>query len=365
MKRLNIGITISIKDNNIWNSGIVQNVVNLYLLLKNSPNNYNVFLANTSKVEKLEYDIEDIKIVSLEKVLNDIDIIILVGSGLSNDYYNYLIKRKCKIVDYVCSATYVMDAQRMLFNNNYTSDYFVYPPDEVWIIPQNFKMNEHYFKTIYRRKTIEAPFVWSPIFIEYIKKKHNIKATYTPSNEPKKISSFEPNIDMVKFAMYNVLIVEEVYRTNPELIKHLYVTNALQIKNNDLFIKIMKKLDVVNNGIATFEGRFMIPYFLDTFTDVVISHQWENPLNYAYLDALYLNYPLVHNADIIKDAGYYYEGFDINTAKEKLIFALTEHDKNLDEYNHKSKLVLDRYLPTNEESISTYDKMIDNLYKNK
>ena len=51
----------------------------------------------------------------------------------------------------------------------------------------------------------------------------------------------------------------------------------------------------------------------------------------------------------------------METGKEMLKYALTEHDNNLEEYNEKSKKVLQRYLPTNENSIYTYKKLIDNL----
>jgi hypothetical protein len=125
----------------------------------------------------------------------------------------------------------------------------------------------------------------------------------------------------------------------------------------------VKYFDIVKDGIASFESRFNIAYFLDTYTDIVISHQWENPLNYAYLDALYLNYPLVHNSPIIKNSGYYYDGFNVEQGSEQLLYALTRHDDNIEEYNEKSRRTLKKYLPSNEKSISTYDKMIDELYK--
>jgi hypothetical protein len=55
---MNIGITISIYNNdNVWANGIFQNAVNLFLLLKNIPN-YNVYLLNTSNDDKVEITID-------------------------------------------------------------------------------------------------------------------------------------------------------------------------------------------------------------------------------------------------------------------------------------------------------------------
>ena len=366
MKNLNIGITISINtDQNIWNNGITQNVINLALVLKNSQNNYNVLILNTGDINNIEYKINDINIYPIQEKIHDMDIVVILGSQISDDDYNYLKKKGSKIIYYPCGTNYILDMENILLKTSPDRiTLYKHKPDEIWLIPQNMNANKYYFETLYRAKVKETPFIWSPIFIDYIIKEYNIKCYYEPTTEPKRISCFEPNLDVVKFAMYNILITEQVYRKKPELIKHFYVTNAMKIKSNPLFINLMNQLDIVKNGIATFESRFNTPYFLDTYTDVVISHQWENPLNYAYLDALYLNYPLVHNAHLIKHAGYYYEEFNVDEGAEKLLFALTQHDKNIEEYNENSKKVLDKYLPTNQESIKSYDDMIDHLYKN-
>ena len=205
--------------------------------------------------------------------------------------------------------------------------------------------------------------MWSPVFIDYVIKNHpDINTYYQPSTEPKRISSFEPNIDVVKFTMYNILIVEQAYRENKDSIKHFYVTNTTdKMKESKLFVEIINNFDITKDHIMSFEERYRMPYFLAEYTDIVISHQWENPLNYAYLDALYLNYPLVHNAHMIKESGYYYNEFNVKEGKNQLLKVLTEHDNNLEEYNENSQKTLNRFLPTNEESIEIYDKLIKKL----
>lgn len=364
MKDLTIGITINIKpDDNIWNNGIVQNVINLALVLKNSQNNYNVMILNTSEVNQLEYKIDEVSIYPIKDKITTLDILFITGSQIYDSDYNYLRNKGCKIIYYSCGTNYIIDMQEILFRDNTDKRLYKHIPDEVWMIPQNMNVNKYYFETIYKKKVKEIPFIWSPLFVDYVINEHKIKGFYTPSDEPKRISCFEPNIDVVKFAMYDILIVEQAYRERPDLIKHFYVTNAGKIKSNPCFVNIMNELDVVKNGIATFEGRFRMPYFLDTYTDIVVAHQWENPLNYAYLEALYLEYPIIHNASMIKDGGYYYDGFNVDKGKEQLLYALSEHDKHIDEYDKRSKKVLKRYLPTNAKSIEIYDNLIDDLYK--
>jgi hypothetical protein len=81
------------------------------------------------------------------------------------------------------------------------------------------------------------------------------------------------------------------------------------------------------------------------------------------MDVMYLNYPLVHNADMIKDAGYYYPDFDIAKGTEQLNKAVHEHDANLEAYTENVETVLTRYTAYNEELIDTYGKLLDNLQR--
>jgi len=363
MNNINIGITIFIKESeNIWTNGIIQNVINFALILKNSSQNYNVFVVNTSENNSLGYNIEGIDIYPMKDKVKDLDILFILGSQITDNDYNYLKNNNRKIVYYSCGANYILEMQTVLFGKDKERGFYKHRPDEIWIIPQNYKTNKYYFETIHKVEAKEIPFVWSSTFIDYVGDNNNIEMYYQPTKEKKRISSFEPNIDVVKYAMYNMLIVEQAYRENKNLIKHFYVTNTTNnMRETKLFIDIVNHFDITKEHIMSFENRFRMPYFLSEFTDIVISHQWENPLNYAYLDALYLNYPLVHNAYMIKESGYYYNEFDVEEGKEQLLKALTEHDDNMDEYNERSKKTLERFLPTNEKSIDIYDKMIKKL----
>ena len=103
-----------------------------------------------------------------------------------------------------------------------------------------------------------------------------------------------------------------------------------------------------------FTPRYPVCHYLAEATDIVISHQWENPLNYAYLDVLYYNFPLIHNADMIQDAGYYYPECDLKTASAQLKKAADSHGDNLESYNEQSEEVLTRYTVYNEKLVHTY-----------
>jgi hypothetical protein len=75
-----------------------------------------------------------------------------------------------------------------------------------------------------------------------------------------------------------------------------------------------------------------------------------------------MGYPILHNAPLCKDLGYYYEGSDTINASKTLNYILSEHDKNIDYYHYRNKQVLHRYSANNQELISNYDTLINNLF---
>lgn len=371
MKDINIGINIQLKEEtqSVWTNGIIQNAINLVQHLQLSSNNYNVFLVNIENekkipiTDKLSWDLNIFNTFQYNEIKDNLDILIILGSQISSEQSKYLKSKGTKLVYYDCGNLYIIDMENILFKDGKGSIKNDYDFDEVWMIPQMENTNYYYLETIYRKPIRVVPFLWSSYHIDRISKQLVDNGKYKPKSEPKRISCFEPNINVFKYCMYDVLIAEKAYNLRPELFKHLYVTNSLHLKEKEKFVSIMNSLNIVKNKLTTFEGRFIAPHFLSTYTDVVVAHQWENALNYAYLDALYLDYPLVHNAHLCKDAGYYYDEFNVDKGAKQLIYAIENHDNNLEEYKERNKKVLDRYSVFNENSLKVYDELIDNLFK--
>jgi hypothetical protein len=98
------------------------------------------------------------------------------------------------------------------------------------------------------------------------------------------------------------------------------------------------------------------------YLDILICHQILNPLNYLYLDVAFMGYPVLHNAPMCKDIGYYYEGSDTVDGAKMLDWILENHDNNLKEYEERNKKALFRYFADNRTLIETYDMLIHNLF---
>ncbi len=380
---MKIGITVGLtKDHeSLWINGIKLNILNLAKLLQQIPN-YEVFILDTSnKVEdltKVVWDYDKYKVFKFNDMKYQIDLLFVVGTSLPKSILDEIrIKNgNFKVIKYHCGNNYVIDMERVIFNR--LADNIV-PSwegghEQTWLVPQQEYHNKEYYQTIYKQKddeVITVPFIWDSEQLDRIVDRLILSNKKTPyyekTNQPnKKISVLEPNLNVVKYAMIPIMIAEKVFREEgQDAFKQIYISSGNSILKNSYFKKMMAYLDMVkSNPIKIkFIPRYPITTVLTEETDVVLSHQWGNPLNYAYLDALHFNYPLVHNADFIEDAGYYYPHFEVNKGAEMLKKALSEHDDNSDNYYENNKIVLDRYRASNPELIEIYRKLIENLFE--
>ena len=95
---------------------------------------------------------------------------------------------------------------------------------------------------------------------------------------------------------------------------------------------------------------------------IILSHQQDNGLNYLYLEALYLNLPLLHNSIFIKEYGYYYPENEVEIARDKLDFLLNHHKNNIEIYSKNNKKILDKFSFRNKENQNNYSNIIRLLF---
>lgn len=380
---MKIGITVGLTKENesLWINGIKLNILNLVKLLMQIPD-YDVYILDTSsKVEdltKVDWDHTKYKVAKFNNMKYEIDLLFIVGTSLPKSILDDIRgkNKNFKIVKYHCGNNYVIDMERVIFNRSAddAAPSWEDGHDQTWLIPQQEYHNKQYYQTIYRQNendVFTVPFIWDSEqldrIVNYLKSKNKKLPYYTiTESSQKKISVVEPNLNVVKYAMIPIMIAEKVFReVGNNGFKQIYVGSGSSILKNSYFKKMMAYLDMVKNSPPKikFIPRYPITTVLTEETDVMLSHQWGNPLNYAYLDALYFNYPLVHNADFIEDVGYYYPHFDINKGAEMLKKALYEHDDNVKEYNENSEKVLNRYRADNPDLVDIYRKLIENLYE--
>ena len=368
---LRIGITIGLHHENesLWSNGIKQNAVYLAEALKHCPSVQSVCLVNTTAVpitSALPWDLERWPTKTFEDAKDHVDVLIELGGQIDAMQTDYLKRRGARVVSYCCGFEYVHAMQSILFDRQmWGSNLFINQRyDAIWMIPQVENISKDYFTTFRRRPAQVAPFVWDPMFVRQRSSDQSHHGEYRPraADKAKRISIMEPNHDVVKFCLYPILIVEEAFREMPDAIEFLHVTNAERLANNSKeFVSLMLQLDIVQNNKAAFVGRFDTPLFLAEMTDVVVSHQWENALNYFYFDVAWQGYPLVHNAHLCPDLGYYYNANDVTDGKNQLINVLKSHDQNWQDYLERQRAVIARYLPGHADVTAGYERLLFEL----
>jgi hypothetical protein len=366
MQSLRIGITIGLhhEAETLWNNGIKQNAVFLAEALKHCPSVASVVLVNTTAVPitpALPWDQARWPTVSFQEAKDSVNLLIELGGQIDAAQTDYLKRRGARLVSYCCGCEYVQAMESMLFGKPlWGQNLFINQRyDDIWMVPQVANISQPYFEVLRRTEARPVPFVWSPLFLEERSRALPHAGIYQPHLGSRRLTVMEPNINVVKFCLYPILIAETAYRTRPDAIALLQVTNAERLaKENMEFITLMNQFDLVREHKAVFLGRHETPAFLAQNTDIVISHQWENPLNYFYLEACWQGYALVHNAHLCADLGYYYEGNDVALGSARVLEAIDMHDEQATCYRELQQKLIARYLPGNSVATAAYETLL-------
>jgi hypothetical protein len=378
-----IGLTFSTpaNANALYSNGIRQNVLYLHEVLYLL--NYNVYLVTdkpmTPNIPTFKYDVYKTVVINSEEYNNiKFDIFIQMGLSVPIENVRKLKSQGTKIIFYKCGNDYIFDMETVLFKSRPS----VYPQfaeykdeqviDEIWSIPQMENTNYYYWKTRFRCPVKVIPFVWSPNLLESMCKDLPNGGKYIKKLPEKKMVIFEPNLNVFKYALPAVFVCENAYRSlktdkKADKLKNVYVTNAnSQTKNSDYgnfdglqFSRMTYNLDLYLDKKLSVESRYNSIYFMSRHADIAVSHQWENPLNYLYLDLAWMGWPIVHNAHLCKDIGYYYEGFNYEQGGDILKYVIETHDKIADEYLERNRKLIYRYLPENPELQKQYKLLIE------
>ena len=357
-RKLRVGVTINIKEGHqtIWENGIAQNCLFLVQLLNESPEVERAVLINGSGVKEVGkgmfIEALGLTIISLEEAQQTLDVVIEMGQQMAYDWVVEFKGRGGRYVFMRVGCDYVIDIERAMFNLPMASLCNNTPYDAIWTIPVHERTCKDYFSLICRAPVKIVPHLWNPQFFEMGNSILPPEAKYGyKKGKPRwRICSFEPNINTLKTSVIPMLVCEEAYRKDPKFLECFRLTNTFHIKDRPAFVSFARSLDIVNHGLVAFEGRFPMYDYMARNGDCIIAHQWECELNYAYYEALFGNYPLIHNSEMLKEYGYYYPDFDAARGGEVLLKAFTEHDRNFKKYRAKCKELfskLDIYNPFN------------------
>lgn len=371
-KKINIGITFFWGDSyqHIWSNGAGQNMFFLKLCLEQIEfvnEVYFVYWGNELTSLPSQFQGFNVKYYEYHEVLNKTDLLIEGTLALELAIGRAFRAQGARIISYRMGNDFIMDMEKFVHAEQGGRAFNGTRYDAVWIAPHLMKTNKPYVEIITRAPVYEVPHLWSPLFIDTKIKELSLEGIfgYNPIDpEQRRVAVMEPNISVLKNCMTPILIAEEVYRRNKNLLKHVYLCGTVDKKNVHAFYNFIGFTDLVRQNIMSVEARFMTPEFLGKYTDIVLAFQWECGLNYLYYEALYGGYPLVHNSEYLKkeNIGFYYDQFDAYAGADALINAIYAYDKEKDYHELHNRKYLGMLSPFHENNIANYEMLIKALF---
>lgn len=313
----------------LWSNGIYQNIVYLALLMQKLPD-VEVNLVCYPFGDKPMHPIGScfkIPTINEKDDALKLDVIIELGIRLETDFSKPYRDRSGKLVSYMAGNSLVMNFESVFLEGPPALRGSVASPDgfdAVWITPQHMRMNAG-VTAIIGGPVEEAPHIWAPVAIEHAATSMGISPGFTGRPDKWSLATFDPNINVVKSFHIPLLVAEAAHRQEPDHIKRMMLFCTEHLKGRPHFESSIAVTSLGKASKVTAEGRHGIVAMLGREVDCVITHQWENDLNYLYWDVLSLGYPLIHNSSRIKEAGYYYPDFDPEYGGQALLEALRRH----------------------------------------
>jgi len=382
-----VGVTIKLyKDINIFGNGLGQNALMVYDLLSKIDFIEKVHLVHFN--HEITYDdMQDLNFLHGYDVVKwkddeseKIDLLITLGMFPdTNELKTWKGKdSNRRVVTYKGGNNMVLLTEDILFHRKWINReeedvgkgavLYSEDVDEVWMVPQQEFHNKDFFEMTFNAPSKSVPFIWNPKFVEleYSLKKLKIpelEIEFDKKNFDKwRVASMEPNQSILKNMVPILYFMNEAYTQNPEAFKQFNITNGNGFLTNPLLTEVVNQLQIQKDGKLGFDPRWAVESLLTTFAEMIVSHQWGNPLNYAYLDVVYYGYPLVHNAHLCPDIGYYYKDYKLKDAAKLILKVVDERKQDLD-YMQRNREILKRYQAEhNQAMVDQYAMLIKSLW---
>jgi len=368
--KLHVGVSIYVRGGHqsLWENGIYQNCIFLVMLLMRSPlveATYLVAGGDGSPADAQAFLAgSPVPVIDMNEAASKLDVMIEMSAQLDRNWVIPFRERGGKIVSMRVGNDYVIDIERMIFDQPHGLLINAAPYHEVWTLPEYRHSCVPYFRSTFRAPVRIVPHLWSPRALEREASKlpAGVGFGYRPGRRRWRVGIFEPNICMVKTSFMPMLCCEAAHRANPDLLERVWAYNTFHMKEHVTFNNFARNLDIVKHGLTSFEGRFPFCETVATNIDAVVCHHWENAQNYVYYEALYGGYPLIHNSPLIGDCGYRYHDFDCEEGGAALQRAFAEHDVHFDAYRRTANTFLRGLDPESEANVHFYSDAIAMLY---
>lgn len=330
---LRVGVTatgaVADLDAALWSSGVGQNVVFLALLLQQLPDVASCVLVACPDDPGGHALASRFGLAALgqDAAAEQLDLIVELGARGSGEAMRRFRDRGGRLVSYVAGNVMAMNFEAVACGLPYGEVMSESGFDAVWITPQHWRMC-HSYAALTRTPNVEpAPHIWSPLILMQSATRLGTTLFWKRdrAGAPARIGIFDPNVNVLKTFHLPLLVCEEAYRRDPGRIDRVLMFSTDHLKGVPHFEEFCAATDLARAGRLFAEQRHPLAAMLGRHIDAVVTHQWENGLNYLYWDALYAGYPLIHNAPDLAEVGYPYRDFDPQDGGRALARALDDH----------------------------------------
>ena len=368
-----MGITIFVgRDNDLglYENGLRQNVIFLYQLFAAAPGCRHVHLLNHGDGDFAGWPpglgMEGVPVVRTADVVDDLDVIIVIGASIEVGELRILRERGIRIIGYkggngavisleaITASPARLDAERYMDVDCY---------DVLWMTPQHIHTYAGWCRTLYRVPVETIPQIWGPTFIDNRADRIGDRFGYRPGASAWRVGIMEPNITVMKTSHIPMLVCEAAWRMRPEVFESILVSNTLKIKEQPHFLSFASAMRATQAEVMSFESRFVSADFLANHCDAIVAHHWQNGLNYLYYEVLHGGYPLIHNSEFLREYGYYYPDFAADEGALVLLGAFDRHDAELDAYRRATAGLTARLSPTHPANIAIHEHLVRSVLR--
>lgn len=365
---LRVGVTLFLPEagleHGLWSSGVNQNAVFLCHLLQRLPAVSEAYAVCdlTAGAGELQARF-GVPALPMTEALERLDVIVELGARGDGADADRFRARGGRLVSYVAGNAMAMNFEAVASGLPYGE--IVGPPryDAVWITPQHWRMNHSYCAMTRSDVVRLAPHIWSPALLLQSAAAAGVSPFWRrDGGGAARVGVFEPNVNVLKTFHLPLLATDAGYRRRPELIDRVLVFNADHLASSAHVTEFCAATALGAAGRIFVEPRFPLAHVLGRHIDIVVTHQWENDLNYLYWDVLYLGFPLVHNSARLEGAGYGYTPFDPEDGGRALCDAAEHHAHNRTARRAQELEALWRVHIDNPANQSAYGGLLEALH---
>jgi hypothetical protein len=351
--------TNHVRPDTLFMNGLTQNILILYHLFESI--GYECYLLEPSLSNLASYRI----IQSQEMIRRKMNIHAFIEIGMSIDPLTRQFLRSvgAKIIKIYLGNILNIDIETI---QNYSqinfSHHVVGELDEIWTSPHYSQHIEYaaLLNHVPISKGHVVPYVWDPCFLNQYGNTQTMN--WIPSDWKKmNIVIMDPNISFQKVAFYSILLCQAFANQCPEWVGKVHVVNGDRFKmNSHMLNNILPMISLYRNGRIVLQDRQTIHEILEAnASSCFVTHQWNNDYNYATLELMYCNYPVVHNSIGWSEYGYYYSLDNWDNAVKTLENAMKYHASHIYTYQSHVAQLIWKHNVHNPDIQSQWRKLIE------